>query len=857
MDTRTYNINLRNDYFNPVAVGLSQYDEGVVLAFNVYDGTDPAEFAAGTTAQIQGVRPSGVGFDVACTLTDNVATVSTITDMTGESGIFPVEIRFYNSGVNVGTCNFIFVIEKAAHPDGTIDADITHEQDIVDKINQILVQTTPDPTLSEPGVAADAAATGDAVVGLKEDLTEYEKYILGKENLLTSATWVENYAINAQGVPGANNDFHYTSLIPVSDGTYQFMLIGAGWSQNIRIHGYDSNGTWVKQITMYATGTSTALAYVQIVCDGVKYIRISTGKNVNAIAVILGNTIKNIIEELTANSLMAKGNISAGLDLNTGDFIHPGRWALIDIANKPENWGSPYIGTLVCFASSSDSSVYTLQVICDYYNNVYYRMSYINGSWRPWVKVPDDSTVAKAAVSLMWKNNITDASLDINKGVFVKPGIWNVTGVANMPKNWGSPSIGKLTTFSSDSDSSATTHQQIVDYNNNYYYRYSTTNGVWNDWMNLRSGLYTHRKTAFKPIFTDFKQFKNSYPIPVHTAGASGNVTALYALYDAETASGITITKTSFGKDSSGSYDIYRYQVSKNTGDKPIVLIIVGEHSNEMNSAMLGYYAYKEVVNGVLTQYLDYVDFVFVPMLSPWGYDHNSRNNYNGVNINRDFPAMWSYSTDAHNKTGDTSMSQVETQYIVDYVLANKDKIIFAVNKHDTGTISRKINGTEEDIVCYLSSNMVTDRTINNGVCSQQNAQVRATDSWIINDCIGMDISADNLIPSVSYQLPGSMDLFFNSVGIHASLLEVSYRAYDGSDVTPRYNAPHDADLRRLGLDFFINYLASTLEHCDLLLSNDETVQQTQRYFSRKQVDGTWQNIELAFNRYNNTFSEM
>ena len=174
MDTRTYNINLRNDYFNPVAVGLSQYDEGVTLAFNVYDGTDPAEFAAGTTAQIMGVRPSGVGFDVACTLTDNVATVSTITDMTGEAGIFPVEIRFYNSGVNVGTCNFIFVIEKAAHPDGTIDADITHEQDIVDKINQILVQTTPDPTLSISGRPADAKATGDAVVGLKKDLSDLQ-----------------------------------------------------------------------------------------------------------------------------------------------------------------------------------------------------------------------------------------------------------------------------------------------------------------------------------------------------------------------------------------------------------------------------------------------------------------------------------------------------------------------------------------------------------------------------------------------------------------------------------------------------------------------------------------------------------
>lgn len=459
--------------------------------------------------------------------------------------------------------------------------------------------------------------------------------------------------------------------------------------------------------------------------------------------------------------------------------------------------------------------------------------------------------------ALVSKGNIATSGLNLNVGDFIHPGMWSLADLQYIPAKWPTNLPGKLASFGSDSDSSFSMLQIVSDYYNNYYYRYSRANGDWNDWNNLRSGLYTHRKSAFKPIFTDFKQFKNNYTIPVHTAGASGNVSALYALYDAETANGITITKTSFGKDSSGEYDIYRYQVSKNAGEKPIVLVVVGEHSNEMNSAMVGFYAYKEVVNGALTQYLDYVDFVFVPMLSPWGYDHDSRNNYNGVNINRDFPARWSYSNDAHNTTGNTSMSQVETQYIINYVLTNKEKILFAVNKHDTGSISRKLNGNEEDIVCYLSSNMVTDRTINNGICAQQNSQVRSTDAWIIDDCIDMDISAENLIPSESWWLAGSMDLFFNSIGIHASLLEVSYSAYDSADTTPRYNAPHDADLRRLGLDFFINYLASTIEHCDVLLSNDETVQQTQKYYSRKQIGGVWQNIELTFNRYTNTFDEV
>ena len=163
MNDRVFAVDLQSGYNDLLHVGLSQYDVGVVLEFDVFDGGAAAVFPSGTTAKIQGVRPSGVGFDISCTLNGNVVTVSTVTDMTGEAGSFPVEIRFTASGVDVGTVNFVFQIEKAAHPDGTIDADITHEQDIVDKINQILVQTTPDPTLSESGKAADAAATGQAI----------------------------------------------------------------------------------------------------------------------------------------------------------------------------------------------------------------------------------------------------------------------------------------------------------------------------------------------------------------------------------------------------------------------------------------------------------------------------------------------------------------------------------------------------------------------------------------------------------------------------------------------------------------------------------------------------------------------
>lgn len=137
MNDRTFKLNLQAGHSNLTCVGLSQYDAGVPLQFNVYDGATAANFPAGTTATIMGVRPSGVGFSIACTLTDNVVTVDTSTDMTGEAGKFPVEIRFTASGVDVGTVNFVFLIEKAPHPEGTIDADITHEQEFIDRLEAI------------------------------------------------------------------------------------------------------------------------------------------------------------------------------------------------------------------------------------------------------------------------------------------------------------------------------------------------------------------------------------------------------------------------------------------------------------------------------------------------------------------------------------------------------------------------------------------------------------------------------------------------------------------------------------------------------------------------------------------------
>ena len=770
---------------------------------------------------------------------------------------------------------------------------INDQVDAAEETMEQFVQGAMDTTLTSTTKPAQGKAVGDAILEAKNEI---------QKNLVTSTdnipndniSWVMGKAINASGVITDAAESCYSSLIPVKNTSYRIALRGNGKSVNVRVHQYDANGDWVKQLTYLTLGTSTEIQVMEFSLEESAFIRISSGKFIDFIFLNEGsNPLKYAIDKLAAETKEYKDSILGVTNIAT-DIPWVENYSIpadgIPITNNDYHYtdliptkNATYYLVIQGFGESKNVRVHE-------YNNAgtwvkqlatiatgtstEEQMISFAGTSEKYIRVSTDRKVKLVALcegskpikkaleelksALVYKGEITTPGLDLNNGEFVNPGIWKLFNAAYKPKNWGSANeAGQLVSFSSESDSSTQTIQFIMDWHNNLYVRYSRANADWNDWRNLRNGLYLNRKKAVKPLFTELTKFQNNYDIPVHTGGQSGNVSALYALYDNTTAPGITITKTSFGKDSSGIYDIYRYKVSKNTGDKPFVFVVCGEHANEMNSAMVGYYAYKEIVSGALTKYLDFVDFVYIPLLTPWGYDHGTRNNYNDVNINRDFPAKWSYSDDSHNKTGNTSMSQVETNYIIDFVFENKDNIVFAVNKHDTGTISRKLNGTEEDKVAYLSSSMVTDRIINNSICAQQNAQVRETDPWIISECIDMDPSNITLVPSESWQLPGSMDLFFNAIGLHASLLEISYAAYDGGDAIRRYNSQHTADLRRLGLDFFVNYLATTIQNCDVLLSSDETVQQTQKFYSRKLIDGSYQNIELAYDRHNNTFSEM
>lgn len=99
-------------------------------------------------------------------------------------------------------------------------------------------------------------------------------------NLLNPATNITGKYITASGGISNGDDAQYTDLIPVKAGeTYVCSLVSGRNSGNNRWHGYDANGTWVKQLeSVSATGQQGAkLVMAATIDSGISYVRLSYG----------------------------------------------------------------------------------------------------------------------------------------------------------------------------------------------------------------------------------------------------------------------------------------------------------------------------------------------------------------------------------------------------------------------------------------------------------------------------------------------------------------------------------------------------------------------------------------------------
>ena len=169
-------------------VYVSQGDIGRIINVHMYDGDDPYIPPAGVTPYIQGLKPSGLGFNVQGTITDNICTFSTTDEMTDEVGDMVAEVRLIKTGMDIGTANFRYSVEERPRPDGTTDGAIEVITDVIaDALNDALdaIET------ARAAAVAQLATAGGVVARTVAEMTDESAVYLytGSETGYTAGNW--------------------------------------------------------------------------------------------------------------------------------------------------------------------------------------------------------------------------------------------------------------------------------------------------------------------------------------------------------------------------------------------------------------------------------------------------------------------------------------------------------------------------------------------------------------------------------------------------------------------------------------------------------------------------------------------
>lgn len=277
--TRNFALFLNAGFHNAPLINVNQYDQGEQWIFTLYRENGSQYIP--TTGAIVGIKSDGYIIENAGTVNgDGQVVIDETQQMTAAPGKAIFELQLDSN--THGTANFIVMVEQSPTDEGIVsDSDLDLIRQALNAVNPTVIseaitewmdENITDPTepivdssLTVSGAAADSKTVGDTV----------------KEGTISGATWTENYYISATGVATSSSGFRYSSLIPVKNGLYELILFRKATSssaRNTRIHGYDSNGTWVKQISvLYTPGATTGKIKTIVDCTdtSIKYIRIS------------------------------------------------------------------------------------------------------------------------------------------------------------------------------------------------------------------------------------------------------------------------------------------------------------------------------------------------------------------------------------------------------------------------------------------------------------------------------------------------------------------------------------------------------------------------------------------------------
>lgn len=205
------------------------------------------------------------------------------------------------------------------------------------------------------------------------------------------------------------------------------------------------------------------------------------------------------------------------------------------------------------------------------------------------------------------------------------------------------------------------------------------------------------------------------------------------------------IKRINKGKDASGVYDWWRYEFTPPSYEKTMI-IGAGIHGPErIGIYTLFRFMYHVVNDWKIYPQLSYlrhkVRLIIIPCQNPWGLSNLKRQNYNGVDLNRNFDYKWASAPVKqpwdHDYKGTAPFSEIEAVYIRDTLEAFSDATTY-LDLHNYGSVAEDFivftprrlsvdSNPYRSVIDYLSK---PESTINWSVTNYPSAFNYATDRF-------------------------------------------------------------------------------------------------------------------------------
>jgi hypothetical protein len=168
--------------------------------------------------------------------------------------------------------------------------------------------------------------------------------------------------------------------------------------------------------------------------------------------------------------------------------------------------------------------------------------------------------------------------------------------------------------------------------------------------------------------------------------------------------------------DCTGGYKIWVVRITtENLGlDKPEVLFLGGHHGNEAISIEAPYYLIEYMVqnyatNASIRYLIDQREIYVIPVLNPWGWENNIREDSNGEDVNRDYPYGIESGNTPLTTIGARSVTELMKEHLFVLSLSwhSGDHLIYyawGTPEHDTSS-----DESPDNIAFFEVANLLSD----------------------------------------------------------------------------------------------------------------------------------------------------